>query len=139
MFDKLDGFIAHAHVEVVILNKQISGVQYNLLFGIQNQRNRVLPDHVKNKQGLIFIGEINFFSEVSIYLGQVVAVLIPFDTGVKVIDDFVMLELPMVVMPAAVLVEPEYGILFGNQFFFDLICHLIVRCVRSGTVSPGGR
>ena len=127
MFDKLDGFIAHAHVKVVIPNKQTFGIQCNLLFGIQNQGDMVLPDHVKNEQGLIFIGEINFFSAISIYLGQVVAVLIPLDTGVKVINDFVMLELSMGVMPAAVLVEPENGILFGNHVFFDLFCHLIVR------------
>ena len=139
MFDKLDDFIAHAQVEVVILYKQAFGVQSNLLFGVQNQGDMFLPDHVKDEQGLIFIGKINLFSAISIYLGEIIAVLIPFDAGVKVLDDFVMLELPMRVAPAAVLVEPENGILFGNHVFFDLICHLIVRCVRSGNGSPGGR
>jgi hypothetical protein len=82
-----------------------------------------LPDHVKNEQSLILIGEINFFSAISIYLGKIVTALIPFDTGVKVIDDFLMLEFPICITPTAVLVEPEYGILFGNYFFFDLIHH----------------
>jgi len=76
---------------------------------------------------------------VSIYLGKVVAALIPVNTGVKVIDDFVMLELPMCVAPAAVFVEPEYGILFRNYLFFDLINHSIVRGERSGILPPGGR
>jgi hypothetical protein len=45
----------------------------------------------------------------------------------------------MCVTPAAVFVEPEYGILFRNYIFFDLIWHSIVRGERSGIMPLGSR
>ena len=69
------------------------------------------------------IMKINLFNIVFMRLVQMVAFAVPLNAGMKIIDDFLMLEFPIFIAPATMLVEPEYGILFGNYIFFDLIHH----------------
>ena len=46
--------------------------------------------------------------------------LVPFDAGVEVIDDFFVLKLTVFIVPAAVFIKPEYSLLlrYDNRFYF---------------------
>ena len=54
-------------------------------------------------------------------LVQVIALLVPFNAGMKVIDDFFMLELTIGVVPAAISVEPENSLIRRDLNCFNYV------------------
>ena len=57
-------------------------------------------------------------------LVQVVALGLPFNTGMEVIDDFFMPELTIAVLPAAICVQPENGLILGDLYGFNFLSHI---------------
>ncbi len=52
-------------------------------------------------------------------LVQVVALLVPFNAGMKVIDDFFMFEFTIGVVPAAISIQPENSLIRGDLNCFN--------------------
>jgi hypothetical protein len=57
--------------------------------------------------------KINLFNIVFMSLVQVVALVVPLNAGMKIIDDFFMPELTIAVVPAAICVQPENSLVPG--------------------------
>ncbi len=83
-----------------------------------------MQDHIKHKQSLIFIREVDLFGRVSIFLVKIITLSVPFDTGMKVMDYFFMPELAVFILPATVFIQPECGLILTDNDFFNLFGHM---------------
>lgn len=68
--------------------------------------------------------EINLFADVFVLLEKKITVFVFVDRGVKIVYNFLMLKFSMLIVPAAVFIEPEYGLIFWDDDFGSLFVHL---------------
>jgi hypothetical protein len=119
VFRELDRVFTEQHVKIVPSGEQPFRFQFDSLLGIQDKNDLLPLDHVKNEQGRIFGVKIGFFEMVAVALCKVKASGIFLYARMKVIDDLLILEFLVLVVPEAVPVQPERYFSFGNDDFSE--------------------
>jgi len=79
--------------------------------------NRVSCDDLEDKKWCVIASKVDLFANIAERLGDVVAILVPPDGAVEMVDDALVLEAAVPVLPSAPAVHPEDGIFFGNDHF----------------------
>lgn len=107
-----DALIAPTVVKPVVLDEQPGRIQGHGFAGVEHQSNRTAGDYPEDKKRCVRKIKVNFFVNISARLGNIVAILVPPDRAVKMVDDAFMREAAVAILPAAPIVHPEDSIFF---------------------------
>ncbi|VTR66555.1 hypothetical protein DESC_480265 [Desulfosarcina cetonica] len=114
---EFDHLATHALIHLVRPGKEGMGIQGDGLGGVEQQLDGVRLDHLNDEKGRLRIGEVDLFADGAPYLGDIVAIRVPPDGPVEMVDDAFMLEAAVAVVPTAAIVHPEDGIFLGDYDF----------------------
>ena len=109
---KLDQLVFEVHEQGVISDEEFFRIQRNLLSGVEQESYVVIPKDVDDEEGGFLVWKIDLLNHVSPHLADKISVSVVPDGLVKISDDLLMFEFPVLVVPPAIAIHPENGILF---------------------------
>jgi len=124
---EFDPVFSGAHVQTVIVDKEVPWPELNLALRVQDQKNLFSLDHIEDKQGRVFTGEVDFLNAIPQPLSEVISVFIFPNAGMEGIDDLPVFKFPLLlVAPKALLVQKKDRLFLGDDDFCKWLFHEIV-------------
>ena len=114
---ELDALVAPFVVKLIGFDEQRSRIERNCFAGVEIEPDGGFRDDPDDEQRGVFKWKIDFFTDIAAHLGDVVAIPVPPDGTVEVIDDALVFESAVAIVPPAPAVHPEDGIFFGDDHF----------------------
>jgi hypothetical protein len=143
---EFDPVFSGAHVQTVIVHKEVPWPELNRALRVQDQKNLFSLDHIEDKQGRVFTGQVDFLNAIPQPLSEVISVFIFPNAGMEGIDDLPVFEFPLLlVAPKALLVQKKGRLFLGDDDFRKWLFHGIVYlsilmqalCLNQRLTEPG--
>lgn len=112
---EFNAFIVSALVELIGLNEESKGIQWDGFPGIEDQRDGAVIHHANGEKRGVVIMKIYPFTDFVADLAHKVALCIPANGAVEVVDNPFVREAAVPIVPVAPAIHPEYGFLFGDH------------------------